>query len=185
MVAVNKRSICTVFLLALALIAAFAVAYPAYADDFAVAKDRSDNDLDATIITRSTKKVVVDSVYAFEPGDTVFLTIGGKTYRKTPKAGKHSVKFKIKKQKVWKKVIVELFDSNGIEIGKSYKSRVYYAKSIKKGMTKKQVRYTYEYGKPDFTLTLKGGYPAWFYWDEDASGTYCVVFKNGRVVSFD
>lgn len=169
---------------ALALsIAAFASV--AYADDFRIPiPDRSANELYVDTVTRNSKKVVVGSFYTYMDGDVLKVKIGKKTYTKKLKYGMWSATVRIKKPKTWKKLCVTLYDANGNVVGKPYKDRVYYSDGVEIGMTKKQVRQAYGYGKPDFTMTLKGGYPAWFYWDDEGS-TYCVVFKNGKVASFD
>lgn len=156
----------------------------ALADNMAINDGRPDNDLDMSIVTRKSKKVKVHSLYPFQRGDVLKLKIGKKKYSKKVNRGSKAV-IKIKKPKTWQKVSVSLYDANGKKVGRSCKDRVYYSNGVKRGMTKKQVRRTYGYGKPAFTSTLKGGYKAWFYWDDDGS-TYCVVFdKGGRVGSFD
>ena len=156
----------------------------ALADNMAINDGRPDNDLDMSIVTRKSKKVKVRSLWSFQKGDVLKLKIGKKKYAKKVNKGSKAV-IKIKRPKTWQKVSVSLYDASGAKVGKTCKERVYYSNGVKRGMTKKQVRRSYGYGKPDFTSTLDGGYKAWFYWDGDGS-TYCVVFdKRGKVGSFD
>jgi len=170
-------------LLAVAVVAAVALCLSMPAVALAM-DERPDNDMYTSIVTRKSKKVVVHSLWPFQKGDVLKMKIGKRKYAKKVSKGTKAV-FKIKKQKTWQKITVSLYDKDGKKVGKSCKGRVYYTNGVAEGMTKKQVKRSYGYGKPDFTTTLKGGYKAWFYWEDDGS-TSCVVFdKRGRVGSFN
>ena len=139
-----------------------------------------------TTIFPKTKKVTVwlDNPV---PGSFVKLKIGKKTYKK--KVGYSSkVKIKIKKPKYGKSVSLKVV-YKGRVIGNCYYEDddfgdyeyeedeiVYYAKNIKKGMTKKQVKCLYYWGPPQDTASGSGNWSYWYYDDGSEIG-----FKNGKV----
>ena len=125
-------------------------------------------------IYKSSKSVTVHFDHEAK-GAVVKLKIGKKTYKKTIKNSKHSIKFKIKKPSYGKTIQATIY-YKGRLIGKSEKDNVLFAKKIKKGMTKKQVRFTRGWGSPDSKGTYSNGWSYWFY----NSGAY-IGFKNGKV----
>lgn len=138
----------------------------------------------ATTVYKSSKSVTVkmDNVVK---GSVLKVQIGKKTYKK--KLGsKKTVKIQIKNPKAGSKVFCSVYYKSKL-IGDYYKlsddleyyrgsDKVYYAKNIKTGMTKKQVRQTFYWGGPDDTASSSGGWSYWYYDD----GSY-IGFKNGRV----
>ena len=129
---------------------------------------------DYTPIYRYSKRVTVKLKRA-QPGSVVKLKIGKKTYSKKVHS-KKSVKIKIKKPKYGKEVTVWVTYKGkliGVDDSDNY-PHVWYGKKIKRGMTKKQVKYTW--GSPDNKGSSSGGWSYW-YWND---GSY-VAFKRGKV----
>ena len=119
-------------------------------------------------------------------GSVVKVKIGKKTYKKKVTSSR-KVKIKIKKRpKIGQKVTIRVY-YKGHVIGESYYDDdgsyefeddeiVYYAKNIRRGMTKKQVKCLYYWGPPSDTASSSGGWSYWYYDDDSYIG-----FKNGRV----
>lgn len=110
-------------------------------------------------------------------GSLVKVKIGKKTYKKRVWFS-NKVKIKIKKPKYGNRISMDV-SYGGRRIGTMWDDEddvVYYSKNIKKGMTKKQVRYLYYWGGTDDTASASGGWSYWYYDD----GSY-IGFKNGRV----
>ena len=125
-------------------------------------------------------------------GSVVKVKIGKKTYKKKVK-NKRKIKIKIKKRpKIGSKVSIKVY-YKGMVIGETYYYQeededydagyiyegndiVYYAKKIRRGMTKKQVKCLVEWGGPSDTASASGGWSYWYYDDDSYIG-----FKNGRV----
>ena len=136
-----------------------------------------------TPIYRTSKSVTVKLNRPMK-GGTVQVKIGKKTYKAKIKNNSKKIKVKIKNPKMGQKVTVQLIYKNevlysGIGEDNDDDNWVYYAKKIKKGMTMKQVKYTYEWGPTDDTASSSGGWKFWHYDDYSS-----VSFKNGRVVSW-
>ena len=134
-------------------------------------------------IFRTSKSVTVKLNRPLK-GGTVQVKIGKKTYKSKIKNNSKKIKVKIKNPKMGQKVTVQLLYKNkvlysGIGEDNDDDNWVYYAKKIKKGMTMKQVKYTYEWGPTDDTASSSGGWKFWHYDDYSS-----VSFKNGRVVSW-
>ena len=135
-------------------------------------------------VYRNSKSITIELDNPIK-GSVVKVKIGKKTYKK--KVGiKKKIKIKIKKPKYGQKVKINVY-YKGQCIGKTYwyedgeyyletGETVYYAKDIKKNMTKKQVRNLYYWGGPDDTGSSSGGWSYWYYDD----GSY-IGFKKGRV----
>ena len=143
------------------------------------------NVIKSTVVYSNSKSVTVWLDHA-KKGSVVKVKIGKKTYKK--KVGnKKKIKIKIKNPKYGSKVRIKVYYKNKL-IGKCYyydsdegeycldNDIVYYAKNIKKGMTKKQVKYLYYWGGPDDTASASGGWSYWYYDDGSSIG-----FKNGKV----
>ncbi len=134
-----------------------------------------------SVVYRSSNSV---TVRLFNPakGAVLKVKVGKKTYTKKIRNNKKKVKVKIRKTAYGKKVTLKLY-YKGKQIGRDDCShgedRVLYAKKIKKGMTKKQVKYLYYWGPPRSKSSASGGWSYWHYSD----GSY-VAFKNGRVWSW-
>ena len=115
--------------------------------------------------------------YYWDPvpkGAIVKVKIGKKTYKATLKSHK-KIKFKFKKKpKYGQKITISLY-YKGKLISRS-KDYVYYAKKVKTGMTKKQVKYLSSWGTPYKKSSSSRGWSYWFY----SGGSY-IAFKNGRV----
>lgn len=110
-------------------------------------------------------------------GSVLKVKIGKKTYKANTK-GKKTIKLKIKKT-AYGSIITPRLYYKGRLIGKDVSDDwdcVLYAKDIKKGMKKKQVKYTYYWGSPDDTASASGGWSYWYYDD----GSY-IAFKKGKV----
>lgn len=119
-------------------------------------------------------------------GSVVKVKIGKKTYKKKVGNSK-KLKIKLKKRpKYGQKVSIKVY-YRGQVIGENYyyydgayeledDEIVYYAKKIRRGMTKKQVKCTLYWGGPDDTASASGGWSYWYYDD----GSY-IGFKRGRV----
>lgn len=111
-------------------------------------------------------------------GATLKVRIGRKTYNKKITNNKKKVKIKIRKTPYGSKIVPKLY-YKGTLVGTDFSDdwdRVLYAKKIRKGMTKKQVKYTYEWGSPQRTASSSGGWTYWYYDD----GSW-IDFKNGKV----
>ncbi|MBE6028719.1 MAG: hypothetical protein E7226_00975 [Clostridiales bacterium] len=142
------------------------------------------NIMNRTNIYRNSKSV---TVWLANPakGAVIHVKIGKKTYKVKIKNNSKKVKVKIKKPKKYAQKINTKLYYKGKLIGVADEfcvddvetfDRVLYGKKIKKGMSKKQVRYLYDWGDPRDTATASGGYTYWYYW-----GSSYVVFKNGKV----
>ena len=131
-----------------------------------------------TDVYRNSKSVTVTLKNPVK-GSTVIVQIGNKKYKKKVGKGK-KVKVKIKKPKKYgKRIYIDVkYKGKWIGTTDSYGyDTVYYAKSIKKGMTKKQFKHTrYYWGSPDDTASASGGWTYWYYDD----GSY-IGFKKGKV----
>lgn len=131
-----------------------------------------------TNVYRNSKSITV-TLKNPAKGATVFVKIGKKKYSKKAGKGK-KVKIKIKKPKKYGQKIYISVKYKGKRIGTTATygyDTVYYAKNIKKGMTKKQFRNTYNYwGTPDDTASGSGGWTYWYYDD----GSY-IGFKKGKI----
>ena len=148
--------------------------------------NKSYNVTDHSTVYRTSKSITVWLDNA-KKGSIVKVKIGKKTYKK--KVGtKTKIKINIKNPTYGSKVSIKVYYKGDL-IGKTYwwdddeddyeleeDEIVYYAKNIKTGMTKKQVRCTYYWGGPSDTASASGG---WSYWNYD-DGSY-IGFKNGRV----
>lgn len=129
-----------------------------------------------TYVYSNSKHVTVTLKHPAK-GATVIVQIGKKKYKKKAGKGK-KVKVKIKKPKKYGQKIYIDVKYKGKWIGEaSYYDVVYYAKSIKKGMTKKQFKHTLNYwGSPDDTASASGGWTYRYYDD----GSY-IGFKKGKI----
>ena len=127
-------------------------------------------------INRNSKVVKVKLANALK-GSVLKIKIGKKTYTKKIRSTKKTVKVKIKKPvKFAQKVKITVL-YKGKVIGTDQCEDwdvVWYGNSVKVGMTKKQVKYTW--GSPSDTSSASGGWSFW-HWSD---GSY-VDFKNGRV----
>ena len=109
------------------------------------------------------------------PGAIVKVKIGKKTYTGT--VGKdNKVKIKIKKKPQYGKKFTITAYYKGKLIAKSW-DYVWYAKRVKKGMTKKQVRWCLTAGKPLSKVKQSRGRVCWVYFDGAK-----VYFKNNKVI---
>ena len=135
-------------------------------------KDHSD-------VWRNSKKMWVKLANPLK-GAVVKVKIGKRVYKKVIKTNKRKIKLRIKKPKKYGKRVKYYFKLLykgkivGVDACEGDDHRVWYAKKIKKGMTKKQVRYTW--GKPSKRARDSDGWSYWYY--DDGSFVY---FKNGRV----
>ncbi len=140
-----------------------------------------------TIVYRSSKSVTVKLRHALK-GSVLKVKIGKKTYSKKI-SDKKTIKIPIKNQKAGNtvtfkvyykgKVIGDYYEYYGEEDGYSYSpssDQVYYAKNIKLGMTKNQVKNLYNWGPPSSSGSSSSGLSYWYYSD----GSY-IRFKNGKV----
>ena len=112
-------------------------------------------------------------------GAVAKVKIGKRTYKKKIRNNKRKVKIKIKKPKYGKKITIKLYYKGkliGIDQCEDGEDWVLYGKKIKKGMTKKQVKYLYYWGLPNRKGSSSGGWSYWYYDD----GSY-IIFKNGKV----
>ena len=119
-------------------------------------------------------------------GSEVRVKIGSKTYKKKVTSNS-KVKIKIKKPKYGKKVTINVY-YKGRLIGRCYdyiggqypeNDIVYYAKNVKLGMTKKQVKCLYNWGEPYSISSRAGGWTFWHYY-----GGSFIAFKHGKVVDW-
>ena len=131
-----------------------------------------------TVLYRSSKsmKVVLDNPAR---GAVVKVKIGKKTYSKKINSNSRTVKFKIKKPKYGKAISVKVYYGNkliGTDRFCDTPGHVLYAKKLRKGMTKKQVKYTLNWGPAYYKGKHSSGWTRWGYLD----GSY-IYFKNGKV----
>lgn len=108
-------------------------------------------------------------------GEFLKVKIGRRTIKHKIKktANKYRFKIRLGKQRYGKKFKVELF-SKTKDLMFTYTDTIDYAKNIRNGMTKKQVRRVW--GSPENTGSASGGWSYWYYDD----GSY-VGFRRGRV----
>ena len=128
----------------------------------------------------STRKVKVES-WCLKKGDIIKLKVGRKTYKKkiTKAAGWKTLTFKISKPGFYGKTIKATVVRKG-KIFDSDKAYVYLGTKIRKGYTKKQVRWLTSWGKPD-RITKTSKTERWYY---DRSNDKYVFFRNGRVIDW-
>ena len=126
---------------------------------------------------QKTVKVVIKKA---KKGDKAILKVAGKTYTKKFKSNKATYKhrFKVKKTQAGQKIVLYLKDKRG-NIKAHDKTKVYYARNIRKGMTKQQVKLLPGWGSPDKT-SIYGKYTTWYY-DGYSEAVY---FYNGKVTGW-
>ena len=135
---------------------------------------------DHSAVYKNSTSITVKLTNPLE-GGTVRVKIGDKKFEKKLTNNDKKVKVKIKKSKYGSKIKIELL-YNGKVVGKDdcdQWDNVLYAKDIKKGMTKKQVKYLYYWGSPDSSASSSGGWSFWYY--DDGSE---IAFKKGKVYSW-
>lgn len=113
-------------------------------------------------------------------GSVLRVKIGKKVYKKKlkPKQDVVTIKLNNIKKEYGKKIDIKLLYGNRV-VGKDTSkdwNYVFYAKNIKKGMTKRQVENLYNWGLPDDTSKASGGWSYWYYDDDSYIG-----FKKGKV----
>ena len=128
-------------------------------------------------VYKNSKKITV-TLKQPSKGCLLKIKIGKRTYKKKIKNNKKKIKIKIKKPKYGKTIKVTLLYKGQIIGRENWPDNdcVYYAKKIKKGMTKNQVGNTCYWGWPSSTGSYSGGWTFWYYDD----GSF-VGFKNGKV----
>ena len=109
-------------------------------------------------------------------GSVLKVKVGKKTYTKKIKNYKKKIKIKIKKAKYGSKINIQLI-YNGKVVGRSETDYVWYAKKLRRGMTKKQAKYTW--GWPEDTDSASGGWSFWYYGDGSS-----ITFRHGKVNSW-
>ena len=117
-------------------------------------------------------------------GSTLKVKIGKKTYKKKINNNQTRINLKIKKPAYGSKIRIQLL-YNGRVVGKEtddeyyddYDYYVWYAKKLRRGMTKKQAKFTW--GWPDDTASASGGWSYWYY----DNGSY-ITFRYGKVSSW-
>ena len=156
----------------------FSKAY-AGADGYASYDIKSHSDL------YSNSKSLTVKTYSYDKGYTIKVKIGKKTYSKKMNTKTNTYKFKIKKPSCGSKITIKVYykgkcvgkcDHYNDDEDEDYTEDhdyVWYAKKVKTGMTKKQVRWTW--GSPSDTSSASGGWTYW-YWDDGSH----VYFKNGK-----
>lgn len=137
------------------------------------------------------KEVHVNTIYARNgyvkgylkgaiKGERIVVKAGKKTYSAKVKKTQNKYQFKINIGNHTPGITVKTYlrtPTNDTLFTSS--DTLYYAYKIKKGFTKKQVKYTRYWGSPDYSASSSGG---WSYWNyEDGSS---VTFRNGRVYSW-
>lgn len=112
-------------------------------------------------------------------GAVVKLKVGKNRYEQKIKNDKKTVKIKIKKPKCGQKITMYLYYKGRIvgydRCSDNLQDMVRYAKHLRRGMTKTQVKYTW--GNPKKRTSGSKGYSNWYY----QKGSY-VKFKNGKVI---
>lgn len=134
----------------------------------------------------SNSKSLTVKTYSYDKGYTIKVKIGKKTYSKKMNTKTNKYKFNIKKPACGSKITIKVYykgkcvgkcDHYDVDDDEDYTEDydyVWYAKKVKIGMTKNQVRWTW--GKPSRTSSASGGWTYW-YWDDGSH----VYFKKGKV----
>lgn len=132
-------------------------------------------------IYRNSKKVTI-TVKNAHKGDIVTLKIGSKTYKKKIKKDSKKYKYTVKvtkKKKAGSKAKVQVKNKFKQSLT-TKKAVIYYASSIKKGMTKKQCKLVPGWGSPD-EVNYSSGITTWWY-DDDGDGyavdSYLMFYKG-------
>lgn len=127
-------------------------------------------------------KYVTVKTYSYDTGYVIKLKVGKKTYTKKMNGKTNKYKFKIKKASYGSKIDIGIY-YKGKRVGKDESNaynKVLYAKNMKIGMTKKQLKCTYRFlnhwGNPSSTAASTGGWSYWYYND----GSY-IIFRYGKV----
>ena len=137
-------------------------------------------------IYRKTKKVKI-TLTNVHKGDKVQLKIGKKKYskkiKKDAKTFKYTVKIK-KKKKAGTKITITV-KNKFKQTMKTQKGKVYYASTIKKGMTKSQCKLVPGWEHPD-EVDVNGKYTTWWYDDDDDgfANDSCLRFKRGKLIGW-
>lgn len=128
---------------------------------------------------RDSKKIKVEITDA-EKGDVLTVKIGKKTYKKKiPKNDDDYIcTIKIKKPKKAGTKIKYILKDKHKHLVATGKSKVYYAKRVKKGMTKKQCKLVPGWEKPSSNSYINGK-TIWWYKDNA-----WLMFKNGKLVGW-
>lgn len=136
---------------------------------------------DRNNIYRNSKYITVKT-YSYDKGYVLKVKIGKKKYTKKMNGRTDKYKFKIKKASYGSKIDVGVY-YKGKRVGKDESNaynKVLYAKNMKIGMTKKQLKCTYRFlnhwGNPSSTAASSGGWSYWYYDD----GSY-IIFRYGKV----
>ena len=151
-----------------------------FAWKFAETNSLSYNIIDHTPVYKTSTSITVKLKNPAK-GAVLRATIAGKKYETKITNESKKIKVKLKQSKYGSKIKLELL-YKGKVIGKDdcdQWDNVLYAKNIKKGMTKNQVKYLYYWGGPDDTASASGGWSYWYYDD----GSY-IAFKKGKVYAW-
>ena len=117
-------------------------------------------------VYRKTKKMTVTIKNAHK-GDKVTVKVGKKYYKKKIKKNykKYKYKIKLKSKKAGDKIKITVKNKYKQKIA-SKSGKVYYASSLKKGMTKKQCKLVPGWSSPD-DETVSGSYTTWWFYEYD------------------
>jgi hypothetical protein len=134
-----------------------------------------------TKVFRKTKKMTV-TLKNVHKGDYVAINVAGKKYKKkiTKDAAtkKYIIKLKSNKSFGGSKVKVVVYNKYKQKL-RTHSKPIYYASKIKRGFTKKQVKFTTGWGPPE-NIDTYGKYTTWWYGDYSRY----VYFYNGNVTGW-
>lgn len=119
-------------------------------------------------------------------GDIIKIKIQGKTYQQKIKKNKSKYKFKIKIKTPGKYGITAkaTLQNKYKQTLASKKKKVYSGSRIKQGLTKSEVRWLYDWGKPD-DINYYTYNEQWCYdWSDDGITDAYVYFEGGRVTGW-
>lgn len=127
-------------------------------------------------------KYITLKTYSYDKGYIFKIKVGKKTYTKKMNGRTNKYRFRIKKPSYGSKINVGIYYKGkrvGKDESKAY-NKVLYAKNMKTGMTKRQLKCTYRFlnhwGNPSSSATSTGGWSYWYYDD----GSY-ILFRHGKV----
>lgn len=132
-------------------------------------------------IYRNTRYITLKT-YSYDKGYVLKIKVGKKTYTRKMNGKTNKYRIKIKKPSYGSKISIKTYYKNkcvGVDSSNAF-NKVLYAKNMKTGMTKKQLKCTYRFlhhwGNPSSTATSSNGWSYWYYDD----GSY-IIFRHGKV----
>lgn len=131
-------------------------------------------DMKMNHVYRNSRKITMKA-FGNLKGCKVIVRYAGKKYTRKITKKNQKITIKIPKAKLWKTVSVRLVKDKKELTG--YSQKIFYAKRIKKGMSKSHAMKTLEYCRCGYNIKKKGKTEIW-----DCQDYMKVTLKNNRVI---